>query len=277
MLRTIKISVVFLFVLVSTALVLSIMLYNRRQMLLGRILSLESGITMVAATLEENIPDTPAPLTLVDRDIDSVSAAAIDTPRTSSFWMSYRQCLEIPATDTIKLSDRKRELQTFFKIDPVTQKPLRDPITRERIWKGPGTTDGVLKDVVSSAEQQLNRLNETRYQLTALRTEYQETTAELNRYKHELRSALCDIVDRDNQIVAAQNTLKIRNATIAERENQLTELNDQIFDSKHLIAQQIEDIDRLSYNVATWQAKYQNLLGRDKSPQQKTWTAMRIE
>ena len=274
MLRTIKVTIVMLFALATTALILGIMLYNRKQILLGRIFTLERGIVMIASTIGKNKPESSDALSLIERDIDSVSAEIITSPRSSDFWESYKQTLEIPVTDTISLAKRKRELQSFFKIDPVTQKPQRDPITRERIYKGPGTTDGVLADVIVSAETQLNLLNETRYQLVDLRTEYQETIKELNLHKAELRIALCDIVDRDNQIASMHNIIDQRNTIIAENEDDIIELNDQIFDAEHQLAIHIEDIVTLSNNVAIWKGKYEESRGRPETPTPKTWTAM---
>ncbi len=274
MLKTLKVIVVLLFVLSGIALTLCIMLFNRRQILLGRTLFLERGITRVATTLEAHFPDAPTPLTVIPRDIDSVSPEAIEVPRTGNFWESYKQTLEIPATETIRLANRHRELQSFFKIDPVTQKPLRDPITRERIRTGPGTTQGVLDDVVKAAEQQLNRLNETRYQLVDLRKEYLTTTSELNRRKRELRSTLCQIVDRDGQITSLYQTIEGRDETIAEQGDQLADLNGHLLDSKHIVALQTEDIDRLSNNVSIWQRKYQALIGQGNNPPPKCHIAM---
>jgi hypothetical protein len=274
MLKTLKVTVVLLFVLSVTALVLGILLFNRRQILLGRTLVLERGITMMAATLEERFPTAPEPLSLIPRDIDSVAPEAIDTPRTGDFWESYEQTLEVAATDTIRLANRRRELQSFFKLDPVTQKPLRDPITRERIRTGPGTTQGVLDDVVGAAEHQLNRLNETRHQLVDLRKECLDATDELNSRKRELRSALCQIVDRDGQITSLQKTITSRDETIAERDDQLADLNGRLLDSEHIVAIQIEDIEHLSNNVAIWQGKYETLLGLPSDTTPKIWAAM---
>ncbi len=53
MLRTIKVTIVMLFALATTALILGIMLYNRKQILLGRIFTLERGIVMIALLLEK--------------------------------------------------------------------------------------------------------------------------------------------------------------------------------------------------------------------------------
>ncbi len=274
MLKTLKITVILMFVLSGVALVLGIMLFNKRQILIGRTLTLERGITQLAATLEERFPDQPIAMSLVPRDVDSVSPEMIDSPLTGDFWESYRPILEMPATDTIRLTKRRRELQSFFRIDPITQKPVRDPITDQRIRTGAGTTQGVLDDVVAAAEQQLNRLNETRHQLVELRKECLDTIGELNRRKGELRTALCQVADRDGQIAALEQTVKVRDQAIAEQESEISDLNGRLLDSEQVVGFQIEDIRRLSNNVAIWQGKYQSLLGRTDKPAKESWAAI---
>ncbi len=274
MLKLLKASVVVMFALSVAALVLGIMLFNRRQILLGRTLTLERGITMLAATLETRFPSPEDGVIGVPRDIDAVDAERVEFPRTATVWESYNPQLEVAALDTMDLKSRSRELQSFFLMDPVTSKPVRDPITNQRIIDGPGTMRGVLDEVVASAEQQLNRLHETRHQLVALRKECTDVTVELNRRKQELRTALCEVVDRDGQIVALQRSVAERDMAIAEKDDQLSDLNTRLVQSEHVTELQVEELGRLSNSVAFWRKRYEDFRGEAGDVQPDTWLTM---
>jgi hypothetical protein len=273
MLKTLKLTVVMLLCLAATSLVLGIMLFNRRQILLGRTAALEKALTSVSATLETRFSQDLGNMQSRERDISEITAEALASPRTATFWSSYAQVLEAPGTKTLDLNTRRRELQAFFKIDPITLKPARDPITNQRIYDGPGTMQNVLDDVLSTAESQLNRLHETRHQLGRLRTECETATAELNSRKQELRSALCTIVSRDDQIASLRQDVLHRDETIGEHVGHIVDLEGQLADEQHIVAIQVEDIERLSNNVVFWQRRYQVLAGRPK-PAAGAWTAM---
>lgn len=274
MLKLLKATVVVLFALSIAALVLGIMLFNRRQVLLGRTLKLERGITMLAATLETRFPSPEEESIGVPRDVDDVEAELIELPRSASIWESYDAQLEVAALDTMDLKSCRRELQSFFLMDPVTSKPARDPVTNQRILTGPGTMQGVLDEVVAAAGNQLNRLHATRYQLTALREECADVTAELNRRKQELRIALCDVVDRDGQISTLQRSVAERDAMIVEQDDELADLGTRLVQSEHIAELQIEELGRLSNSVAFWRGRYEEFRGETGEPQANTWLTM---
>ncbi len=275
MIKTLKAMVIVLFILSATALTLTIMLFNRRQILLARTLALEKALTQVAATCE--IPDRgqPSPSEFSGRDIDAISAELLPSPRLSDFWDHYNAQLEVPTRDTLDISPRQRELQSYFRIDPITMKPARDPINRERIRTGPGTMQSVLNDIITASEDQLNRLNATRHQLTQLREETTGATVELNTRKQELRGALCTLVERDSQIGSLQSDVMDRDSTIKEKYETIVLLEGELLDAEHIAALQTEDIERLTNNVAYWQQRYSEIVGRGDPQTVRTWTTMR--
>lgn len=274
MIKTLKVAVVALFILSGVVLTLTIMLFNRRQVLLGRTVALEKAIVQVAATCEVPETDLPESPHYTERDIDSIAAEILSAPRLSDFWQHYNPQLETPTRDTLNLRSRQRELQSYFKIDPVTMKPQRDPITRERIRTGHGTMQAVLQEVVTASEEQLNRLNATRHQLTVLREETTEAAVELNTRKQELRESLCSIVKRDSTIASLQSDIQDREITINEYHETMVSLEGQLLDAQHLATLQLEDIERLTNNVAYWKHRYNDMLGNGALPTRTTWTTM---
>ncbi len=273
MLKVLKVTVVLQFVAALVALVLGIMLFNRRQVLLGRTAALERGLTMVAATLETAFPtaDDQPP---IERDVDSVSAERLAKPLKGDFWHTYDHTLELSGTRILDLKDQRRALLSFFKIDPVTDKPMRDTVTGQHIASGPGTTRGVIDDVVISAEEQLNRLNTTRQQLLSLREEYQETTGELNERKQQLREALCGNVDRQRRIELLQVTIVAHKDTMNEKDSEISDLRGRLVDAEHALGLLREDSERQKDNIVFWKNRYHELLGRDEKRLPREWTAM---
>jgi hypothetical protein len=274
MIKTLKVTVVALFIIAGVALTLTIMLFNRRQVLLGRTVALEKAITQVASTCEVPETDVPESPHYTERDIDFIAAEILPAPRLSDFWQHYNPQLETPTHETLNLMSRQRELQSYFKIDRATMKPQRDPITRERIRTGHGTMQAVLQEVVAASEEQLNRLNATRHQLTVLREETTEAAVELNTRKQELRESLCSIVKRDSKIDSLQSDIQDRENTINEHHETIVSLEGQLLDSEHLAALQLEDMERLTNNVAYWRQRYNDLAGKGTLPTRRTWTTM---
>lgn len=234
MAKFLRVLVVFIFLLSIAALTLGIMLFSKREILKGRTYKLEEGLIRLARTLEAEPPQEPeTPPPYPSRDVSGVAAEIIDNPTRSPFWDSYKQELESldqPLVD-IGTKEKRRELMSYYKIDPVTSKPERDPLTNVKISEGEGTTQNVINYAIERASEQYNLLTETRQQLQTIRAELVDTITELNQKKQTLREKLVHIVELNNQIAELNRTidglrreLKMANDQIAEQKLRISDL-----------------------------------------------------
>jgi len=233
MAKFLRVLVVFIFILSIAALTLGTMLFAKREILKGRTYKLEEGLISLARTLEAEPPQEPeTPPAYPARDVSGVAAEIIDNPTTSPFWDTYKHELEnIDQVQTLNFNTEKwrRNLMSYYKIDPVTSKPERNPLTNLKISDGPGTTQAVINYAIERATEQLNVLNETRQQLQTIRTELIETIRDLNQQKQTLRERLVHIVQLNNEIAQL-------NRTIEGLRRDLQQANDQIAEQKLRIA-----------------------------------------
>jgi phage shock protein A len=220
--KFLRVLVVIIFILAIVSVTLASLLFAKREILKGRTQRLEQGLLKVARTLEAEPPATPEdPPSYPARDVSDCTEEAIDSPTRSEFWDSYKPQLESLDQDIVDLKDRTRDLMSYYKIDPVTTKPARDPISGLKMTEGEGTTQGVIDDVLARANAQYDLLTETRQQLTAVRTELVDTINELNGRKTTLREKLAEIVKLTEQITKL-------NTTISGLRSQLDEVNEQL-------------------------------------------------
>ncbi len=226
MAKFLRVLVVLIFILSAAALTLGILLFAKREILKGRTYKLEEGLIRLARTLEAEAPQEPeTPPAYPARDVSGVSAEIIDNPTTSPFWNTYKQELESLDQRLVDLNPRRRELMSYYKIDPITSKPERDPLTNLKISSGPGTTQAVIDYAIERASEQYNILTETRQQLQAIREELVTTIRDLNQQKQTLRERLVHIVQLNNEIAQL-------NRTIDGLRRELQQANDQIAEQK---------------------------------------------
>ncbi len=220
--KFLRVLVVLIFLLTAASLTLACLLFTKREILKGRAQKLEVGLKMISRTIEAEPPATPEdPPAYPARDVSDCTEEIIDTPTLSEFWDTYKTELESVDQNIIDLSTRTRDLMSYYKIDPVTMKPARDPLTNLKISTGEGTTQGVIDDVLDRAKAQFDILIETRGALTVTRIELIDTINELNGRKITLREKLAVIVDLNNQIAALNNT-------ISDLRSQIDELKDHV-------------------------------------------------
>ena len=232
MAKFLRVLVVLIFLLSIAALVLGIMLFNKREILKGRAHKLEEGLISLARTLESEPPEKPeVPPAYPARDVSGVTAEIIENPTTSPFWDSYKHELESLDQPTVNIGTdaRRRELMNYYKIDPATAKPERHPVTNLKIDSGLGTTQGIIDYAIERASEQYNLLTETRQQLQTIREELITTIRDLNQQKQTLRDRLVHIVALNNQIAEL-------NRTIEGLRRELQQANDQIEEQKLRIA-----------------------------------------
>ncbi len=220
--KVLRFLVVLICILSIAAVVLASMLFARREVLKGRTLKLEQGLIRLARTVEAQPPQPPeSPAVYPERDVSAVTSEILDTPTRGQFWTGYKQQLESLDQPVVDLNPLRRDMMSYFRMDPVTGKPLRDPITGARVTEGPGTTQGIIDLVIERAGEQYNLLTETRQQLQATRRELVETIRDLNDQKRTLRDRLAHIVKLDNDIIQL-------NRTIADLRNEVARANERI-------------------------------------------------
>jgi len=256
---------VVLFLLLSIiALVLGSMLFGKREILKGRTQKLENTVIKLGALVEKEdakIAEQDKP-TYESRDVSPCTSTLVPEPERSTFWTDKykpeREASDQPTWVEIGSDRTKADLKAYFKIDPVTQKVLRDP-QGFPVTTGDGTMQGILDDLVAKTTAQLNRLNETRHQLKVVREELVDTITDLNQRKQELRKALNTIVQKDQEIADLNAKIQALNGqianlerekrelqdTIADRNKEITGLKQDVEEQKKLVAQQKREIDKL--------------------------------
>ncbi len=220
--KFLRVLVVVIFVLAIISLTLASLLFGKREILKGRTHTLEQGIIKLARTLEAEPPATPEdPPSYPPKDISDCTEESLDSPTLSDFWDNYRPELESLDQGVLDLEPLTRDLMSYYRIDPVTMKPARDPISGLKITDGEGTAQGVVDEVIARANAQYDQLTATRQQLTGIRTELVDTITELNGRKTDLRERIAAVFVLNNQIAKL-------NTTMTGMRGQLDEVQEQI-------------------------------------------------
>ncbi len=255
--KLLRVLTVFIFLLSIAALVLGIMLFQKREELKGRTQKLENTLINIAERLIESeeseldqLPQYP------ERDIDEVTSRLIDSPRLNTFWNTYNHALETLSSDLGKMRIDRGQLMNYYRRDRATGKIERDPTTGFPITEGRGTMQEILDDIREYAARQLTRLDDTREELRKLREEYIQTVRELNQRKQELRQDKNTIVQLNNRIAQLEQTIRDKDREIAQLRDEIRGLNDtiadrdrQILEMQELIAEKDAEIEFLKGRI----------------------------
>jgi len=237
-------------ILACVAFALGMMLFQKRELLKGRTLKLERTLTMLSATLETGTPPTSPPVSFPARDLGPVVPDPVDQPGRSDFWSRYRTELEEPLPETMDLADSLLQLRTYYRVDPITLEPMRNPATGKKLTDGPGTMQETLDSVVAHALGQLDRLNNTRTQLRMTREELVDAVSDLNGRMQELRVALHAIGEREQTITGLEQAVAGKQTRIQDLEQSLATTGGTIRDLERDSALKDEAIADLNDTVA---------------------------
>jgi hypothetical protein len=237
--KLLKVLVALLLVLAVVGLVLGSKLYGKRELLKARTQKLENAIVALGAAIEAEEPDAPRRVDYPERDLSPCTDEILPSPELSDFWERYDPALEEQENAMLDLKARRAQLMAYFKVDPVTGKPVRDPMGRP-LTSGEGTMQAVLDDILAKASDQYSRLTETRQQLTDVRGELVNTIADINTRKRELRVALKDITDLKATIEPLKQEIARLNDRIEILNEEKEVLEADILDLKAEIASQQE-------------------------------------
>jgi len=108
MAKLLKGLVVMLLAVSAVALVLSFMLFQKREELKGRTQILEGVTAALAATFEAEEPVVENPPAYPERDIGDVTNQPDVDPERAGFWADFRHELELAAAGTMNLVEGSR-------------------------------------------------------------------------------------------------------------------------------------------------------------------------
>lgn len=265
MAKFLRIVVIFLLLLSIGALVFGIMLFQKRELLKGRTQKLETTLLNLAPLIEAQFPPEEIPAKPTDaRDIDDCRDEVNENPKRSAFWDDYKIELEVPDLARFDLDSRKLQLQTYYKINPITDKPEKDEYGN-KLSKGEGTMQALLDEFILKAKEQYIRLNDTRAQLKALREEYVATVQDLNSQKRTLRESLVKITQLEGEIRDLKAKIQELETTIAGLEAKIKELENTIAEKELEIKKRDEVIAQRDVEIQRLKITIQQLSSKDDS------------
>jgi len=261
--KLLKVLTVILLVLSVLALVFGMQLFKKREIQKGRLNKFETALIKLASSVERADADEEAatPSAFPARDTSDCTATELENPNKSEFWKNYQATLEKQGRATMNIADRRLELLSYYKMDPMG-KIENDPATGMPMTTGKGTMDALLNEVVGNTEKQLENLNKTRQQLTALRTELVDTITELNTRKTALRKALSQVKGLNDRIGELEGQVRQKeeqvNAITAEKQA----LEEQIAAKDQQIAKLKEDTQKQDEEIKSQQKTIKELRGQ---------------
>lgn len=254
---------VVLFLLLSVAaFILGFYLFGRRELLKGRTQKLERSLIALASYIEEKPATLDVKPEFTPRDISDCEAQVLDKPEQSQFWSTYAAELEQQNLSKIDLNKRLLELMQYYKVDPITQKIDKDPISGARITVGEGTMQNLLDEVLKKMGEQYNLLNTTRQQLKTIREELESTNDDLNKRKAFLRERLVEIVQLKAKIAELENEIAGLKAKIAELEDQIRTLEAKVAERDQIILERDETISERDVTISELKNKIEELVRR---------------
>lgn len=237
MAKLLKILTIPILLLSIGGLVFAILLFNKRELLLGRTRSLEAALMKVAATIENEPPPVPDPKTLPARDISPVTSEMPEKLDTSKFWETkYSNILEQGSPNKVNLALKKADMMRYYFINGLGERE-RDQTTGNWLTTGEGTLDSVVTDLLAKAEEQYNRLNDTRQQMIYLRDELIATIEDVNAQRAELRKRLKEIEELKAEIVKLNGQIEQLKADLAKCQAELKASQDKVADLERTITE----------------------------------------
>ena len=260
--KLLRVLTVFIFLLSIAALVLGIMLFQKREELKGRTQKLEDTLQRIAERfIEAEEPELDQVPQYPERDIDEVSSRLIDSPRLNTFWNTYNHELEVLSSDIQKMRIDRNQLMNYYRRDRATGKIERDPATGFPITEGRGTMQEILDNIIDRSAEQQTRLDNTRVELSNLREEYIQAVRELNQHKQSLRQDKNTIVQLNNQIAQLEQTIRDKDREIAQLRDEVRSLNDTIADRNRQILEMEELVSEKDAEIEFLNARIRQLEG----------------
>lgn len=245
------------------ALALAVLLFGKRELLIGRTHLLETQMIKVAKTLESADPGDSVQPRYTAKDISPVTSKELENPERSDFWDKYQYKLE-PANPALPLLDldndqKKLQLRQYYQIGP-DGKPVLDALTGKKSTKGGGTMQALLDEVLDRAQKQQATLNKTRAELAKVRDELNKTIDDFNGLKKDGRADKKTIEDKQAEIDKLKEEAQALKRKIDGLEEEKRALTAEVAEAKTEITKQKEQIDDLSKQVADLNKKIKDLI-----------------
>lgn len=269
--KLLRVLVVIILVLGGLALTLAILLFGRRELLIGRTWTLEEQLIRVAKTIEASDPaDQPQP-TLPGRDVSPVTSRELENPELSTFWDTYAHKLEQDNLPTLDLNPEEKRLQLrqYYRYETGPNgKPRKviDPLSGKPLTKGPGTMAELLDQVFERAKAQNALLNRVRAELKKVRLELADTITELNAVKKQGRTDKKTIDNLRADVARLEDEKRALERKIERLEQEKKELAAELAEAKAEIEKLKEEIDGLKKTVASMDKEIKRLLGIINKP-----------
>ncbi len=226
--KLLKILVVLVLVLSGVALAVEIMLFLQREELKGRNIKLMDGAIQFASTLEVP-PETP--VDLVSQDLPHVKMG-------------------------------REEFKNFYQVGADGKVVAENGVKK---MDGPGTLDAALKDVISKAELQFVRLNDTRINLgqtratldttsntlVATEKDLADTKDTLKKTEDDLTVARQDIVQKTGEIADLNATKEKLEGEVDKQKNEIVSLTDKLSDKESQLTATKRFVEKLQKDLAT--------------------------
>jgi len=261
--KFLRVLTVFNLLFAITSLVLGVILFDRREVLLGRADTFEIYLAKMARVIETELPAEPEETPdFEERDTSECTAMLLPEPMRDTYWTEYQ--IELEATDaenTIDFGQMRSDLSHYYLIDEATGKPKKDEMSGARLTDGDGTTQGSLDDYLAKAKGQHALLQRTRLQLTDIRTQLQDTIREVNLRKASLREKLAEIVTLKAEIRQLEETIVSLQDTIAGLKDEISSLEDNIKELQNENRRKQETIDELTIKSELLIQKFRELQG----------------
>lgn len=261
--RVLRVLVCVILVLSVGALVLAIMLFNRRELLIGRTHMLEEQIIGIAKFIEAKGPDEQVQPRYEAKDTSPVTSKELENPERSPFWDTYNYKLEVQNLPTIQLDndEKRRQLREYYKIGKDGKV--------ERDLNGKPSTKGPMREVLDSVldrvREESTTLNKTREQLTKLREELADTIKDYNQLKKDGRADKKTIEEKQAQIEKLQEDIRKLNHTIEGLQEEKVALTAEVAEAKNEIAKQKDQITEMDKTIKKLTKDLEDARGRTRT------------
>ncbi len=261
--KFLRVLTVFNLLFAIAAVVLAVILFDRREVLLGRADTFEIYLAKLARVLEAQNPEAPETTPdYEESDTSECTAMLLPEPMRDTYWTEYQ--IELEETDvenTLDFGALRSDISHYYLFDELTGKPKLDEVSGARIPAGSGTTQGALETFLQRAKAQHEVLQETRDQLTAIRLQLLNTIQEVNERKISLREKLAEIVTLQGEIRQLEETIVALKETIESLKDEILSLQGRIEVLKNENRRKQEVIDELTILNTRLKEKMSELQG----------------
>ncbi|MDA1088123.1 MAG: hypothetical protein O2901_14055 [Verrucomicrobia bacterium] len=252
-----RILIVLLLLLGAGSLAVGLKLFSQREILKARIQRLEGFVKSMAPTIESEpseIRDQPGFTSLQGMGEDYADPDY-------TFWNKYIEVggAGLEATDAATFRVDPEILKNLYRRDPVEPaKPFKDAEGR-KIMEGEGTMDLLLDGLQEKTRAQLDRLNDTRYWLTQMRTELDATILKHNKVMDQRNERRVEVAELKEERAQLQAELRTTKASLAEAREQIDTLEADIRDKEEEYEQLNIEFEDLKVDMAALEKQHDDL------------------